>query len=478
MKSIWNIALGEWRYWLRSHLALGAALIFLVLILITSVLAGLRMEAETQLRIQQQTEAEETFLAQPDRHPHRMVHYGHYVFRTPAPLAVFDPGLDAVTGQSIFLEGHRQNSVMFPESAASADLGGLSWLSPALVYQLFAPLVLILLGHSAIVRERETGVLASLLAMGISGRQLVAGKALALLSFALLLLSPLLASGGIAVAGGECISSLAILLAVYLTYLAVWIGLILLFSTLFEKRSTVLAAMAGLWFVFALVLPSVAVNIATESAPVAGKIETDLVMEADLRKLGNGHNASDPAFQKLRADTLKKHNVERIEDLPVNYRGMVAMEGERKLTDVLNQYANTRMAAEAQQEKAIAHFGWFTPSLAIAFASRAIAGTDLAAYHRFQREAEEVRFSFVQGLNHAHVHELSYEADVNRNKSRDAFLRARVDSSAWQVLDAFQFQTAKIAERVALASSSIQILLVWLVATLGLLLWCGGRIKP
>jgi len=121
-----------------------------------------------------------------------MVHYGHYLFRAPAPLAIFDPGLDAVTGQSIFLEGHRQNTAMFAESSASADFGGLARLTPALIYQLFAPLLIILLGHGALVRERESAVLAPLLALGVSGRTLIAGKVLALLSFTGLLLIPLI----------------------------------------------------------------------------------------------------------------------------------------------------------------------------------------------------------------------------------------------------------------------------------------------
>ena len=74
------------------------------------------------------------------------------------------------------------------------------------------------------------------------------------------------------------------------------------------------------------------------------------------------------------------------------------------------------MAAERQQEKIISNFSWLTPVLAIAIASRSIAGTDLAHYHRFQREAEAVRFAFVQGLNRAHVEKLSYQDDINRSK--------------------------------------------------------------
>ena len=477
MKQVYLIAVAEWRYWLRSHLAVGGALIFLLLIVATSFLTALHMDAEKHARTHQQAESEETFLAQPDRHPHRMVHYGHYLFRAPVPLASFDPGLEAVTGQSIFLEGHRQNTVMFAESAASADFGGLSWLTPALIYQLFAPLIIILLGHGTVVRERETAVLAPLLAIGISGRTLIVGKALALLSFALLLLVPLIISCAIALSNGENLVALLVLFGVYCVYLLVWTILTLLVSTTLKKRSTVLVTMAGLWFGFCLVLPSIAVNVASDTESVAGKIETDLAMLTDLRKLGDGHNANDPAFQQLRADLLEKYSVERIDELPINFRGIVAMESEKKLTKVMNDFADSRMTAELRQEKRLTNYGWLTPALAIAFVSRSIAGTDLAHYHRFQREAEAVRFAFVQGLNHAHVEKLSYQDDINRNKDDESWQRARVDASNWQVLDAFQFKTAPLSERFANASSSIQILLAWLVVTVGIVLWRGGRIK-
>lgn len=478
MKSIWLIARGEWQYWLRSQIALGGALLFFALIILTTLLSALRMDAELHARSHQQSEAEETFLSQPDRHPHRMVHYGHYLFRTPAPLSLFDPGLDSVTGQSIFLEGHRQNTVMFAESAASADFGGLSWISPALVYQLFAPLVIILLAHGAIVRERESAVLAPLLSMGVDGKTLLAGKALALILFSIVLLVPLLISCTFAVTKGESIAAVLILFCNYFFYLTLWIALSLLVSSLVNKRSMALAGLAGFWFCVTLVLPSVAVNMASMSSPVAGKIESDFAMLEDKRKLGDGHNASDPAFQKLRADILQKYNVEKIEDLPINFRGMVAMEGEKKLTDVLNKHTELRMTAEAKQEKVIANYGWISPAIAIAFVSRSIAGTDLKNYHRFQREAEAVRYEFVQGLNQSHVEKLSYESDINRNKDEESWRRARVDASNWQVLEAYEFQAASLSDRISTAAISMQILFVWLLVIVGFLFWYGGKIKP
>lgn len=478
IKPILSIAASEWQYWRRSHLALGSLVIFLLLFVASSLITAAHIHAEQHARMHQQTVAEETFRAQPDRHPHRMVHYGHYLFRAPAPLALFDPGLDTVTGQSIFLEGHRHNTVMFAESAASADFGGFSWLTPALIYQLFAPLVIILLGHGSVVREREAGVLTQMLAMGISGRTLILGKALALLSFVLLLLLPMMLSCAMALPSGASFAALLSLSSVYAVYLFIWVLLTLTASIILKKRTAVLALMTGFWFGLTLVLPSMAVNIASGAEPLAGKIETDLAMLADIRKLGDGHNANDPAFKQLRDDIFRKYGVERIEDLPVNFRGIVAMEGERKLSKVLNHYAKLRMASEKHQEKHISDYGWLTPSLAIAFVSRAIAGTDLEHYHRFQREAEKVRFGFIQGLNQAHVEQLSYQDDINRNKDEASSQRARVNAENWKVLENFHFKTTRLATRIDQASPSIMILLVWLFVGFFILIGCSSKVKP
>jgi ABC-2 type transport system permease protein len=407
-----------------------------------------------------------------------MVHYGHYVFRQPAPLSLFDPGLDPVTGQSIFLEGHRQNTAMFAASGASADLGALSWLSPAMVYQLFGPLLVILLGHALIAREREAATLATLLAQGTTGRTLLAGKALALVSFVALLLLPLVLSAVVAVHAGDSPLAAAALVGAYLLYLGIWGGLALLASALFNRRADVLVILATLWIALTLVLPALSATRAANAAPMAGKLETDLAMLSDLRKLGDGHNANDPAFARLRADLLSRHGVQRVEDLPVNLRGVVAQVGEQRLTETLNAYAKTQMAAEARQAEALAAHGWFTPLLAVAEASRALAGTDLAHHHRFLREAEALRYAFVQGLNKVHAEKLAYSDDVRRSGDALAEERTRVDASNWQLLDRFRFEPDAAGRRVARTWPQGLMLLAWFAALAGLGFWTGGRLKP
>ncbi len=478
MRQLLAVAAAEWRYWLRSRLALGSALLMLALLLATSVLTAAQMEARHAARAGHQAQAEDAFLSQPDRHPHRMVHYGHYVFRTPAPLAVFDPGLDPVTGQAIFLEGHRQNSAMFAESGASADLGGPSWLSPALIYQLFGPLLLVLLGHSAVVREREAGTLASLLAQGLPGRLLLGGKALALLGAVVVLLLPLGVSAGLAMRAGESRLPAVALVAVYLLYLCLWAAMALAVSALCRQRAGALATLAALWIGLLLVLPAVAASHAAKALPMAGKLETDLALLAELRALGDGHNAADPAFARLRADLLAQHAVQRVEDLPVNLRGVVAQVAEERLTQALNRHAQAQMDGEARQAALLQRYGWFTPLLAVADASRAIAGTDLAHHHRFLREAEQLRYRFVQGLNRVHAEELRYADDIRRSRDAEAERRTRVDASHWRVLDSFSFKPADASTRLAHSAPSVGMLAVWLGLLCASLGWVGARLKP
>ncbi|MEM7283672.1 MAG: DUF3526 domain-containing protein [Pseudomonadota bacterium] len=472
------IAKDEWRYWRRSNLALAVAALFVVTLVFVTVLTTMGMHAESHERAHHQADSEQTFLSQPDRHPHRMVHYGHYIFRTPMPLAVFDPGLDSVTGKTMFLEGHRQNSATFSASASSADLGGLSWLTPALIYQLFAPLLIVIIGHGSVTREREAGALAPILAQGVSGRTLLAGKTMALFSFVLLLLVPLAVSALVSLSDGESLLAIVSLFGVYLLYLSVWITLTLLISSVLQKRSSVVATLAAFWLALTLVLPTVAVNVASQAAPLAGKIETELTMLNEVRDLSDGHDVDDSVYDNVQASLLEEYGVERVEDLEVNIRGVLAGMAEAQLTETLNVYAERRIEAEKRQADLVRGHGWLTPALAIAVASRAVAGTDLDHYHRFLRQAEDLRINFVQGLNRAHAEELSYIDDINRNRDEASFDASRIDASNWQVLDEFRYEPATASARLASAGSSILMLVCWLVLLSGLLVWTGSKLKP
>lgn len=478
MNSAMRIAKEEWRQWLRSRLAVLSLAVFSALLLFTAVLTTLDAREARHKRAHQQEQAQESFYSQPDRHPHRMVHYGHYVFRTPPPLAVFEPGVDAVTGQSLFLEGHRQNSAMFADARAQSRTGGFGALTQAKLYHLFLPLLIIALGHGVIVREREARTLGPLLSQGVSGTRLYCGKLLALGLLIGLLSLPALFSSMTAMLAGESLFASLLLYAANLLYLAIWAAFTLLLSMRVRSRGVVLGVLCAAWVLTVLVIPRIGVTSASAALPTEGKILTDMRMNRDLRKHGDLHNAADPNFAKLRASLLAQYKVDNIEALPVNFRGIVAAAGETDVTETLNTYAEKRMARERAQAAHLSGYGWVSPYLAVGGVSRNLAGTDLETHHRFLREAEALRFDFVQGLNKVHIEQLSYIDDLNRNNGEEGSKRARVDSANWQVLSDFRFTPDPAVERMSRATTKIISLVVWFLSLMGFGLIAARRLTP
>ncbi|WP_395344500.1 ABC transporter permease [Ningiella sp. W23] len=472
---MWSVAKDEWRYWYRSKVALVVLIIGVVLSLSSVVVTAVNMHELSHERQSMQKTSEDVFMEQPDRHPHRMVHYGHYAFRTPSPLSMLDPGVDAYTGNSIYLEGHRQNSAMFAEQKQSTGLTKLGSLSPAFVLQVLAPLLLILIGYSSISRERESQTLSFLSAQGTSIFTLILGKGLALLSVVGLIMLPLLLSGVFAIFQGEAASVVVFFLVSYSLYLFVWALLVLLCSTALSKNSESFTALSFMWILLCIAMPRIASTTASVSAPAPGKLETDFAVIAELRKLGDGHNANDPAFTQLRQSLLAQYDVETVEELPINFRGAVASASEAELTKVLNRFAEQRMTQELAQTQIARLFGWLSPQIAIRSLSMISAGTSIETHHRFIRETEDLRFNFVQSLNQAHKEQLSYIDDINRNNGDEAWQRARVSSANWKVVDDFTFTIDDASTRLFKSVSALGQLLVWIVALILLIRAAGGH---
>jgi len=476
MSKLFIVAREEWRYWLRSKLATSVLSIGLILTLSSVIATAVNMTELTHTRQALQSNAQDNFVEQPDRHPHRMVHYGHYVFRSPSPLSALDPGVDAYTGNSIFLEGHRQNSAMFADQRQGTALTKLGNLSPAFIMQMLAPLLLIIIGYSSISRERETNTLTYMLSQGTSGLTLIAGKGLALMSVVILILIPLLISGIFTLFQGESALTTLVFLLGYAAYLTIWVLLILLFSCLFLKNSGSFTALAFSWIFLCIVMPRIASTSAASMIPFIGKLETDFAVIEQLRQLGDGHNAADPAFDQLKASLLTQYKVKSIAELPINYRGLIAKKSEAELTEVLNKYAEQRMNNELLQTQFSRYFGWLSPAIGIRTVSMVVAGTSIETHHRFLREAEILRFNFIQGLNQVHIEQLSYQDDMNRNLDVNASNKARVGSQNWQLLQDFKFTADAPNIRLERSVFSFLQLLVWASVLVVAIRFVGRRL--
>ncbi|EJL35665.1 hypothetical protein PMI01_01243, partial [Caulobacter sp. AP07] len=251
-----RVAREEWRALARNRVAVVAGLILAVLLAGSALLGVEQRNAIEATRERHQASSDRQFDAQPDRHPHRMVHYGQFVFRPLSTLAFFDRGVDSFTGQTVFLEGHRQNSANFSEARQSSLLLRFGELTPAFVLQTLAPLLVIFLAYGAVASERERGTLRLLAAQGLGAGDMVAGKLLAYGGAAGLILAPAaLALLIAALLGWAPPGPAVLLLVIYGLYLAIWAVMAVLVSALARRSRDALILLVSIWMVLVVLIP-------------------------------------------------------------------------------------------------------------------------------------------------------------------------------------------------------------------------------
>jgi len=473
MKAITRIAREEWRALARDKVAV-FGLLLLTILTVVATLNAYEHQRHTNLeRARYQDLANHAFEAQPDRHPHRVAHFGHYLFRPLNPLAAFDPGIDAYTGNTLYLEPHRQNSANFGDVRQSSLLLRFGQLTPAFVLQVLAPLLLVFVGHASVARERESGTLRVLLAQGVGGGQLVLGKLLALSGFAALALLPAcLALAWLPVSGQVTWLPTLLLIGGYAAWLLLWVLAVAGVSALFTRGRDALLGLLAIWAVLVLLLPRWVPDFANVRTLLPTRFETEILVEREYLELGDAHNPDDPKFAKFRDKVLQEYGVERVEDLPVNFKGLIGEEGERQSSALFNRYAHDHFERQAQQNQTVDRFAWLSPTLALRRLSMSAAGTDFANYRHFLEQGEAYRYQLVQRLNRIQAEALHYADEVDPHK--DHMVDNRVSSSYWQTFPAFDYQPLPLADTLGRTVPALGTLLAWLAA-LAALLWHGSR---
>lgn len=446
----------------RLHLRRPA--FWLLLLLFTGLLiAAGALNRHRQVRDRAQQESLQQLVraqweGQPDRHPHRVAHYGTFAFKPPGPLAAFDPGLDSYAGRSLYLEAHRQNAANFAEAGELSSAFRLGELSPAFVLQLLLPLVVVVLGHRVWVDEAESGRLRLLLGLGVPPRRLVAGKALglvlALLPFgvlAMIVCAWTLVGDPALTTTSSVAARVALIASALALHTAAWVGLTVWVSCRTGSAARACAVLVSLWITGSVILPRTVAGFAAAHPPLPDKSSFTAAVAEEVRQHGDSHRPDDPHFARFREQVLATHGVSRVEDLPVNYGAMVMAEGERLTAETFArhfaQLAERMEAQAAWLERA----GWFAPYLAVRAVSAAAAGTDLRAQLRFQREAEAYRYRFVQHLNELHRDEIRYVGDRDQ----------KLPAARWREIPDFQPSPVALRESIAGTGWAWAVLATW-----------------
>ena len=485
-RSAWRIARHELRgAWRSGVLAALAGVV--ALLLVAAAYAGItRYELDQSQRQRYAALVENQWRDQPDRHPHRVSHYGYLVFRPRAALGFFDSGLESFIGTSIFLEAHRQNTANFSDAAQDSGVRRFGELTMASVLHMLVPLLIFVIAGVSVAREREQGTLALLLSQAVSWSSLLRGKAIG----GLLVVAGLVVPGAVVVLAwlavrvqlewtADLVTRAGLLTAGHVMFFVVCGGLAVFVSAMHSTSRGALVTLTSLWLLLWIITPRVLPSVATMLYPVPSRAAFDAEVERRVRALGDSHNPSDPMFQALRERTLKAHGADTVEELPFNYNGVVMTESEKLTTEEYRAHLGSIDAAYDQQARFVGAAGFISPYIAIRTVSMALAGVDAAHAIHFERQAEDYRYRLVQHLNILHTEQVTYARDRYLGAGENgAPTRVRIDRAHWESAPAPRFTVPSVWDMLARQPLGAIALAAWLVMVGGALTSASRRATP
>ncbi len=383
-------------------------------------------------------ETRENWEKRPDKHPHRMAHYGYLVFRNAYPLQIFDGGLDNYLGNVIFLEAHKQNTANLSEAGSSGILVRFGTFSCAFILQTIVPIIILFLGFGLIAKEREDATLKLLNIQGLSGRTIIWGKVIGIWQFSLLFFLPLIPIVFIASAFsgnascGDLLFRLTALCVSYITFYFFVCTLTVIVSARSKTATTALVTLIGYWLLMVLIVPKAVQFFAQNTYPTPSRIALETEVEEDVLKVGNSHNPDDPHFKHIKDSLLAHYNVKTMDELPVNFGGIVMKEGEKITTKIYTDHLNELDGKYNKQQRLNEISGFINPVAAIKDFSMTVSGTDNYAYQKFQQQAEQYRYQLSQHMNDLQIEHIS------NKKSSDEEHPAVVSKDNWKEFPDFK----------------------------------------
>ncbi|MBS9463251.1 DUF3526 domain-containing protein [Flagellimonas sp. 389] len=445
--------------------------IFLLLTAYAAVSGINNYSKQNAIRLEHQQKARQSWEGNPDKHPHRMAHFGTFAFRMKQPLSMFDYGIESFTGNAIFLEAHRQNSVNFSDAGFSTGTLRFGELSMAMLLQLVLPLILFFLGFSVVVSERENGTLKILLSQGADWKEILLGKSLGLFILALLFFVPIILVTMFFLIFGETMADSAnswqrflLLLLGYALFLLILSFISIMVSTTAHSSKNALLTLLGIWLLMVVLVPKTSQAVGNAIYPTPSKLSFQSGVERDVIKKGDSHNPDDPYFNRLRDSVLAVHGVDSITQLPFNYGGFVMREGEKTSANLYKKHHDSLLHIYEKQNNVSRFTAVLNPFVAIKTISMAFTGTDFKGYVDFQEQAEVYRYQLAQEMN-----ELQMEYISTKKVSGSEGKKHVVEHEHWEEFPDFQHQMQPLQSSLNEASLGIFSLLGWvLLSFLGL----------
>jgi ABC-2 type transport system permease protein len=335
------------------------------------------------------------------------MHFGLYVYQPYLDLAALDDGIEPYVGAYSLIEAHEQKVFQDRPVADEVPTRRLTDLTPALCLQYFAPLLIIALGFSTFVGEREDGTWRQIVSTGVSIRHVAWGKAAGVVMPLAVVLLPAAILGSAALlmispqTSEHIAARLAIMSAAYALFFAVYVGAVLVVSALTATARQSLLIPFTFWFVTSLMLPFIAMEIGRALHPSP----TSLQFAADILTAQNAEHY--PTASEIDAELLATYHVRTVAELPVDPTGIHLLR-QMAIDDRIYNGALARLHdSYRRQESVLRAAGTLSPLLALQAVTMALSGTDLESHLDFAQYASQYRHTMETILNNDAAYNLT-----------------------------------------------------------------------
>jgi ABC-2 type transport system permease protein len=167
----------------------------------------------------------------------------------------------------------------------------------------------------------------------------------------------------------------------------------------------------------------------------------------------------------LRQRLFDTYQVSRIEDLPVNFRGVDYLEREAHANDMWQRHFAELWSTFDRQTTVHQLAGWFAPVMSVRALSMALAGVDVFHHQHFAMEAEAYRRQLVLKMNT----QLAYGAGSQKRGAYTA------DRSFWSTVASFVYRQPDMAWALSNVRTGSIALLSWVAAACAALAFAVRR---
>lgn len=429
--------------------------------------AGSFMEISRMDAVKQSVAAAERarWLGQGEKDPHSAAHYSVYAFKPSPALAALDTGSTAFLGQSVWLEAHHQNDMLYRPRQDASLLERSGAVSPVVLITIFGPLIIFLLAYTAISHARDQGSFRLALGTASGPLRLAAAKALAIWAVALaLFVIPVSILAALTSIGGDPVGA-GTRLVLWLLVMSAYLGIASLagvVTTLSARNPRVaLAGLMGAWIVFVLILPKFSSATADTLRPLPS---SQAVRQEMLDQAPAYWSAEEGKRQK--AALLARYGAKDLSEIP-NPRMAELDMVERHSHQVFDRVLGRFYGQVKAQDRLFSWAGIFSPAIAATVLSSSVTGTDFSHHFDFINTAELYRRDLVNRMNADGMAHRAHGAERHVN-----------DQRLWSQIPEFTYVEPALSSAGQTAVPALLALLAWVVV--GGLCFVGAsrRLKP